>query len=305
MNQEVSTMNSTQIRCFLAAAQHRSFSKAAESLYLTQPSVSRYINQLEQEWETTLFVRSGKAVTLTPQGEEYYRLCLRCETEFADLKRKHQDMSEQTTLSLQYSIFPAWNISKLLYENMEYVKGLHPSWDISLKICSAGALVEELRRDSVDVIFTVGGVLRDEPGLETRTLLELPQIILYSKLSPLAQKANLRPQDFAEEDFLFVPDEVLTTEMIRRQVKSVERRYGFTMKTRLLANTDELTLALELGQGVALMDYWSRYKNSSMLRCLAIDLAIPVVLAWKKDSAKAALPQFARDTANFFRRQTI
>ena len=208
-------------------------------------------------------------------------------------------------MSLQYSIFPAWNISKLLYENMEYVKGRHPDWDTSLKICQAGALVEELRRGGVDLIFTVGGVLRDETDLETLTLLELPQIILYSRLSPLAQKSDLTPGDFADETFLFVPDAVLTTEMIRRQVRSMEKRYGFAMKTRLLTNTDELSLELELGQGVALMDYWTRYKNNSALRCLAIDLAIDVVLAWKKENANPALPRFAQDTADFFRRQVL
>ncbi len=293
-------MNSTQIRCFLAAAQYHSFSKAAEALFLSQPSVSRYIGQLEAEWEVALFSRNGKSVALTPQGEEYYRLCLRCKAEFADLKRKHQAASLQTSLSLQYSIFPAWNISKLLYENMEYVKGLHPNWDISLKICPAGALLEELCRGGVDIIFTIGDVLRDRPELEVRPLLELPQIILYSKLSPLAQKTALTPQDFANEEFLFVPDEVLTTEMIRRQVRSMEKRYGFTIHTRLLANTDELTLDLELGHGVALMDYWSRYKTNSMLRCLAIDLPLPVVLAWRKDNPKSALVQFAEDTATFF-----
>ena len=173
-------MNTTQIRCFLAAARYRSFSKAAEALFLSQPSVSRYIGQLEAEWEVTLFSRNGKSVSLTPQGEEYYRLCLRCKAEFADLKRKHRAASPQTSLSLQYSIFPAWNISKLLYENMEYVKGLHPNWDISLKICPAGALLEELCRGGVDIIFTVGDVLRDHPELEVRPLLDLPQIILYS-----------------------------------------------------------------------------------------------------------------------------
>lgn len=304
-DQDVKPMNSTQIRCFLEAARLRSFSRAAEALYLTQPSVSRYIGQLEQEWEVRLFDRSGKAVALTPQGEDYYRLCLHCQAEFDALKDKHRAQSDQTALSLQYSIFPAWNISKLLYENMEYVKGHHPDWDISLKICQAGALVEELRRGGVDLIFTVGGVLRDETDLETRTLLELPQIILYSRLSPLAQKSDLTPRDFADETFLFVPDAVLTTEMIRRQVRSMEKRYGFAMKTRLLTNTDELSLELELGQGVALMDYWTRYKNNSALRCLAIDLAIDVVLAWKKENANPALPRFAQDTADFFRRQVL
>ena len=293
-------MNTTQIRCFLAAARYRSFSKAAEALFLSQPSVSRYIGQLEAEWEVTLFSRNGKSVSLTPQGEEYYRLCLRCKAEFADLKRKHQAASPQTSLSLQYSIFPAWNISKLLYENMEYVKGLHPNWDISLKICPAGALLEELCRGGVDIIFTVGDVLRDHPELEVRPLLDLPQIILYSKLSPLAENTVLTPQDFADQDFLFVPDEVLTTEMIRRQARSMEKRYGFTMNTRLLANTDELVLDLELGKGVALMDYWSRYKSSSVLRYLAVDLPLQVVLAWRKDNPKSALVQFAEDTAAFF-----
>lgn len=293
-------MNTTQIRCFLAAARYRSFSKAAEALFLSQPSVSRYIGQLEAEWEVPLFSRNGKSVSLTPQGEEYYRLCLRCKAEFSDLKRKHQAASPQTSLSLQYSIFPAWNISKLLYENMEYVKGLHPNWDISLKICPAGALLEELCRGGVDIIFTVGDVLRDHPELEVRPLLDLPQIILYSKLSPLAQNTALTPQDFADQDFLFVPDEVLTTEMIRRQVRSMEKRYGFTMNTRLLANTDELVLDLELGKGVALMDYWSRYKSSSVLRYLAVDLPLQVVLAWRKDNPKSALVQFAEDTAAFF-----
>lgn len=293
-------MNTTQIRCFLAAARYRSFSKAAEALFLSQPSVSRYIGQLEAEWEVTLFSRNGKSVSLTPQGEEYYRLCLRCKAEFADLKRKHRAASPQTSLSLQYSIFPAWNISKLLYENMEYVKGLHPNWDVSLKICPAGALLEELCRGGVDIIFTVGDVLRDHPELEVRPLLDLPQIILYSKLSPLAQNTALTPQDFADQDFLFVPDEVLTTEMIRRQVRSMEKRYGFTMNTRLLANTDELILDLELGKGVALMDYWSRYKSSSVLRYLAVDLPLQVVLAWRKDNPKSALVQFAEDTAAFF-----
>ncbi len=61
-------MNTTQIGCFLAAARFHSFSRAAEELYLTQPSVSRYIGQLEQEWEVRLFVRDGKAMALTPEG---------------------------------------------------------------------------------------------------------------------------------------------------------------------------------------------------------------------------------------------
>ena len=65
---EMNVVNSTQIRCFLTTAQLQSFSRAAEALYLTQPSVSRYIGQLEQEWGVTLFQRSGRSVVLTAPG---------------------------------------------------------------------------------------------------------------------------------------------------------------------------------------------------------------------------------------------
>ena len=221
------------------------------------------------------------------------------EQEFADLRRKHQTQP-QPSLSLRYSMFPAWNISKLLYENAEHIRKKHPDWDISLSICQAGDLVRTLREGGVDLIFTLGGVLAGQKDLATATLLELPQLILYSRQSKLADRPGLTPEDFRSEEFLFVPDEVLTIEMIRRQVRSIEKRYGFAPQARLLRNTDELSLALETGQGVALMDYWSRYKSNPALRCLATDLPISVVLAWRREDQNPSLLTFVEESRAFF-----
>ncbi|MCD8145640.1 MAG: LysR family transcriptional regulator [Oscillospiraceae bacterium] len=59
-------MNTTQVRCFLAVAQAGSVSHAAEALYIAQPSISRYLAQLEEEWGVRLFDRKGKRMVLTP-----------------------------------------------------------------------------------------------------------------------------------------------------------------------------------------------------------------------------------------------
>ena len=67
-----------------------------------------------------------------------------------------------------------------------------------------------------------------------------------------------------------------------------------------MSNTDELSLALETGQGVALMDYWSRYKSNPMLRCLAVDLPLSVVLAWRKRDDAPALRAFCRRDGGVF-----
>lgn len=297
-------MNSTQIRCFLAVAKHKNISRAAEELFLSQPSVSRYLSQLEKEWGVPLFVRKSKGVELTEEGREYQRLCRRTEASFAALREKHQAARQGTaSLSLEYAVFPVWNISKLLYENAQEICARHPQWKLSLKLCQTGELVEALLEGRVDCIFTVGSVLADREELETRPLLELPQAILFSRQDPRYQRPDLTPQDFAGEEFLFVTDEVLTEEMVRRQARAIEKRFGFSMRTRLLDSPDELSLALELGQGVALMDYWSRYRSNSGLRALVLDLALPVVLAWRRDGTTPELLTFAQETEAFFRRQ--
>lgn len=61
-------MNSTQMNCFLTVARLRSFSLASEALYLSQPSVSRYISQLEQEWGVSLFIRGRQGTDTDAPG---------------------------------------------------------------------------------------------------------------------------------------------------------------------------------------------------------------------------------------------
>jgi len=62
-------MTETQQKCFMAVAEHLSFSKAAEVLYVSQPAISKNISALEAEVGTPLFSRQGKTVTLTRAGE--------------------------------------------------------------------------------------------------------------------------------------------------------------------------------------------------------------------------------------------
>ncbi len=66
-------MNSKQIEYFLTLSSLGSFSKAAEKLCISQPSLSQYIKKLESEVGCELFVRSGMSVALTQQGEVFLR----------------------------------------------------------------------------------------------------------------------------------------------------------------------------------------------------------------------------------------
>ena len=62
-------MNFSQIKCFLAAAECLSFTRAADRLYLSQPVLSRQIASMEDELGIELFIREKKSIRLTPAGE--------------------------------------------------------------------------------------------------------------------------------------------------------------------------------------------------------------------------------------------
>ncbi|HZP58236.1 MAG TPA: LysR family transcriptional regulator [Dehalococcoidia bacterium] len=64
-------MDLGQIEAFVQVAQHRSFSKAAESLFLTQPSVTARIQSLERDLGEALFERNGRGVRLTEMGASF------------------------------------------------------------------------------------------------------------------------------------------------------------------------------------------------------------------------------------------
>lgn len=65
-------MEFKHLTAFVAVVRRNSFSKAAEDLFLSQPTVSTYIRQLEEELNTVLLVRTTKSLEITPKGREVY-----------------------------------------------------------------------------------------------------------------------------------------------------------------------------------------------------------------------------------------
>ena len=66
--QEYENMELRLLRYFLTVAKEQSFTKAAEQLYITQPTLSRQMAAFEEKLGVTLFIRSGKKVSLTDEG---------------------------------------------------------------------------------------------------------------------------------------------------------------------------------------------------------------------------------------------
>ena len=65
-------MEFKQLQSFVAVVKYKSFSKAAEKLYISQPTISTHIRQLEEELNVRLIIRTTKSIEITPKGQELY-----------------------------------------------------------------------------------------------------------------------------------------------------------------------------------------------------------------------------------------
>lgn len=69
-------MDFKQIEAFISVAKHKSFSKAADMIFLSQPTISSHISSLEKELKIQLFDRTSKEVNLTPAGNSFYEYAI-------------------------------------------------------------------------------------------------------------------------------------------------------------------------------------------------------------------------------------
>ena len=93
-------MDSTDLETFVAVAEDRSFSRAAERLHLTQPAVTKRIKRLEESLGTDLFDRIGRRVELTQGGALLLPRAQSLLAEIADTRRLLENLSDQVSGSL-------------------------------------------------------------------------------------------------------------------------------------------------------------------------------------------------------------
>lgn len=120
------------VKCFVAAARHLSFTRAAETLCVTQAAISRQIRELEEHLGTTLFERTGRAVKLTPAGSIFFdaaQLSFINIAQVATRIRKDYGNTDRRTLTLCCS--PAFSVLWLAHRLPDFFSA-HPDIDLNL-----------------------------------------------------------------------------------------------------------------------------------------------------------------------------
>lgn len=189
-------INTLALSCFLGVARHESYTKAANELGLSQPSVHQYVKRLEGELRTKLVEQHGKRVVLTEHGRVVYQYARRMEDEESDLIRYLRD--DNSLMQGQIRLAGGTTASEFLLPTIAVAfQRLHPNIDIRIRVA-------DLETDSgvAGRQFDLG-ITSDQipfPGLDKVPFLE-DELVGIAPVGHrfLSAKKPVAPDDFLNE----------------------------------------------------------------------------------------------------------
>lgn len=187
-----------QLQVFEAIAKHGSFTRAAEELFLTQPTVSQQMKQLSKAIGLPLFEQIGKRLYLTDAGREVLAASRDISERFTQLEMTLADLKglKQGNLRLAATTTAKYFVPRLLGPFRQRYREI----TISLQVTNQQQVLERLAENLDDLYFT--GQPPDSLDIKLRPVLENPLVVIAAHNHPLVQERNISLQRLAKEPFI-------------------------------------------------------------------------------------------------------
>jgi transcriptional regulator, lysR family len=262
-------MDIKQLEAFVAVAKKQSFSKAAKDLYLSQPTISSHIQNLENEMQTSLFNRNSKSITLTDSGHILFNHAIAI---LNDCKRAINDIKDyqgkiEGNVDLVYTCVPGEAILPPMVKNFSR---LFPGATFTLKNMTHDQAITELINDDASLCLT--STITESDRL-VYTLFSRNDLVLVCPpdLDIENKDGFVSLESFKKLPLILKSDESLDGDYLSRKLSSV----GINSKDlhiRAYIDSDNLIMSMvSAGIGSTLVtnglaQYGKRYNNFNIYR---------------------------------------
>ncbi|RIJ11414.1 transcriptional regulator CynR [Pseudomonas sp. 91RF] len=219
------------LRYLLAVADHGGFTRAAEALHVSQPTLSQQIRQLEESLGVDLFDRTSRSVKPTDAGQAYIECARRVLVELEAGKRALHDVKDLSRGSLRLAMTPtfmAYLVGPLVRDYVARYPGIHLEiFELSMDDIEAG-----LADDSLDIAIAFTPVR--SPDIECIPAFVETLGVMVGREHPLYDSSLvLSPNDIAQLDFALLAPGYIT----RVSVDEYFRQHGITPKVQIEVNS--------------------------------------------------------------------
>lgn len=289
-------MDIRQLQYFVAVAEHLSFTKAAKHLFVAQSAVSQQIADLEKKIGAQLFIRNKRSVKLSKSGDVLFKEATYLINKFEEAVKK--------TRQAELGILGNLNIGFIGYTDKYFLPHLirkfrhnYPKIDIHLNQFNNEILIQSLKYNNLDLIFSLNSGLEDIPQIKRKFLFQETISAVMHCDHPLANKSNIDIGKLSREPFVVADRHEFPQEFNKTLL--ICAKGGFT--PNIVSETKSLNtipLLVDAGMGIALLPKSFKSPTSPNLRFIDINEKIAkdkLVVAWIKNNLNSSIPLFIQE----------
>ncbi len=187
-----------QLQVFEAIVRLGSFTRAAEELFLTQPTVSMQTKKLADVMGMELFEHVGRNITPTEAGMELYSACRQVFESLANLEMKVADLKGLKRGHLRIGVITT--AKYLAPEMLGQFSRLYPGIELSLKVTNRDRIIERLHANEDNLYIT--GLPDEDLDVEVFPFAPNPLVVIAPREHPLVGRKNVSLEEVSREPFI-------------------------------------------------------------------------------------------------------
>ncbi|MEH7334478.1 LysR family transcriptional regulator [Neobacillus drentensis] len=236
-----------ELKTFVTLAEVKNFTKTAELLLMSQPSVSLHIKNLEKEFQTKLFLRSPKFLQITPTGEILYDRAKQMITIYEqtkqDILEHHESIKGELKIGASFTI-GEYILPSLLID----IQNDYPELDLHVIIGNTEEIVQSVRLYQVDIGMIEGQT--NEKEVSVHSFMQDKLFIIASNNHELVKKKEVSMTDLQNQ--AWVSRELGSG--TREYLNHVIRSNGLKVKSLLsISSSQGIKETLINGTGLSLL----------------------------------------------------
>lgn len=267
-------MTETQKAVFRAVYDNRSLSRAANSLYVSQPAISRHLAKLEEEVGVTLFVRGTGGVEPTQAAELFHGYLQDQELRYRAVLEQMLDIGRPKVQTIRLGCPEIWNPSHLSRK----LEGFGNKNCVSMEAFRLSELLLQLQSGKLDMVVSHDFYTPDLPGLVSVKIDETGCGILYS---PKQYGRVMNPRRFSNSTFV-----VYDSEMEKRFAHVIEQAcegFGFQPSVHSVAQMTTALFETAMGKSVMLFSDWDSAADNNGFGYCRLPKRLPIHLYYFRD----------------------
>ncbi len=264
-----------QLQVFEAIVRLGSFTRAAEELFLTQPTVSMQIKKLSDAMGLPLFEHIGRRIRPTEAGLELYEACQNVFATLSNLEMKIADLKGMKRGRLRLG---AVTTAKYFAPEIlgEFAR-TYPGIDVALKVTNRDQIIERMLANEDD-LYVMGQPPSGELEVEAHTIAPNPLVFMAPRDHPLVQERNIPLTRIAEEPFLLREPGSGIRDATLRLFDSAGLRPNIRME---LGSNEAIKYAIAGGLGISLLSLHTLTLEGTEGSVAVLDVeGVPILRHW-------------------------